>query len=117
MELKIKVRTDASAAVGICRRAGLGKVRHLAVGQLWVQERLRLGDFELFKHPGEHNPGDILTKNVPSAVLQRHTEAVLVGYPTGRAGCAPQATPEQGRVGLTPARPGALPLREREHRG
>ena len=36
MAITLHVRTDSAAAIGICRRAGLGKVRHLAVGQLWV---------------------------------------------------------------------------------
>ena len=31
---KLKVRSDATAAIGICRRAGLGRVRHLATGDL-----------------------------------------------------------------------------------
>ena len=43
----LKVRTDASAAIGVCRRRGLSKIRHLAVADLWVQERLRNGDFVL----------------------------------------------------------------------
>ena len=32
--LRIALCTDSSAAVGICRRAGIGRVGHLAVGQL-----------------------------------------------------------------------------------
>ena len=96
--VEVKVRTDASAAVGICRRCGIGKVRHLAVGQLWVQERLRAGDFELHKHPGASNPGDLLTKHVPAALIQRHTEAVGLAYLEGRAEVAPQATQEQGKT-------------------
>eukprot|EP00969_Alexandrium_andersonii_P196165 8666716-Alexandrium_andersonii.AAC.1 len=47
----LRVYADSSAAIGICRRAGIGRVRHLAVGQLWVQERVRAGDFELIKWP------------------------------------------------------------------
>eukprot|EP00969_Alexandrium_andersonii_P191800 8470907-Alexandrium_andersonii.AAC.1 len=35
----LRVYADSSAAIGICRRAGIGRARHLAVGQLWVQER------------------------------------------------------------------------------
>ena len=31
------MRSDAAAALGICRRRGLGNVRHLAVGDFWVQ--------------------------------------------------------------------------------
>ena len=57
MELEANVLTDASAAVGICRRTGIGKVRHLATGQLWVQERVRQGDFYLIKDPGRPQPG------------------------------------------------------------
>ena len=30
------LRADATAAIGIVRRRGLGKIRHLAVGDLWV---------------------------------------------------------------------------------
>ena len=36
----VHVRTDSSAAIGICARTGIGRVRHLATGQLWVQERI-----------------------------------------------------------------------------
>ena len=35
---QLKVHSDASAALGIVRRSGLGKVRHLHVQELWVQE-------------------------------------------------------------------------------
>ncbi len=35
----IKLKTDASAAKGIASRRGLGKVRHIEVSQLWLQER------------------------------------------------------------------------------
>ena len=52
MDARLAVLADSSAAIGICRRAGIGRARHLAVGQMWVQERVRTGDFELRKHPG-----------------------------------------------------------------
>ena len=34
--LVIELRADSAAAMGICRRTGIGRVRHLAVGQLRV---------------------------------------------------------------------------------
>ena len=52
IEAGLEVLADSSAAVGICRRTGIGKARHLAVGQLWAQERARGGDCALTKHPG-----------------------------------------------------------------
>ena len=62
--LKVSIHADSSAAIGICRMTGIGKVRHLAVTQLWVQERLRAGSFTLHKVAGDSNPADILTKVV-----------------------------------------------------
>eukprot|EP00969_Alexandrium_andersonii_P218074 9631781-Alexandrium_andersonii.AAC.1 len=55
---RLRVYANSSAAIGICRRAGIGRVRHLAVGQLCAQERVRSGDFELIKWPGVDSPAD-----------------------------------------------------------
>ena len=41
LQVKLAVHADSSAAIAICRRSGIGRARHLAVGQLWVQERFR----------------------------------------------------------------------------
>ena len=83
---------DSSAAIGICRRTGIGRVRHLAVGQLWVQERIRAGDFELIKHPGVDNPADILTKGVAKELIDRHAATMGLAWEAGRARTAPQLT-------------------------
>ena len=48
LDMAVRMHADSAAAIGICRRSGIGRVRHLAVGQLWVQEGLRRGDFTLF---------------------------------------------------------------------
>ena len=37
----INIFTDANASIGIVRRRGLGRVRHLNVADLWVQEKIR----------------------------------------------------------------------------
>ena len=36
--LGTEVFSDSAAARGICNRSGLGKVRHVDVQELWVQE-------------------------------------------------------------------------------
>ena len=59
--LQIETFTDATAAIGICRRRGIGKIRHLHVSDLWIQDRLHRGDFALTKIPGNDNPADMLT--------------------------------------------------------
>ena len=58
----IKIKTDSTAAKGIVGRRGLGKVRHIEVAQLWVQEKVRNGDLTLNKVHGKVNQSDCLTK-------------------------------------------------------
>ena len=35
----VRVWTDSSAAMGVCQRQGLGKLRHIETHTLWVQEK------------------------------------------------------------------------------
>ena len=68
---KIRVHTDASAAIGICRRRGMGKVRHLDVSDLWCQEKIRSGTVSLQKVLGTENPADALTKYLDRPALEK----------------------------------------------
>jgi hypothetical protein len=90
--LRIALCTDSSAAVGICRRAGIGRVRHLAVGQLWIQELVRDEVVDLFKVKGELNPADLLTKPLGRAALDGHVERLQLRRVEGRAASAPAAS-------------------------
>ena len=50
---RVCVLTDSSACKGICQRTGLGKVRHLEVAYLWLQDLTRKGRITLKKIPGQ----------------------------------------------------------------
>ena len=89
LKWSLRVATDAAAAVGICRRRGLGKIRHLATADLWVQDRVKKKDFELLRVPGVSNPSDILTKHVDRTILDKHLVALNLVYEDGRASSAP----------------------------
>ena len=65
-KLPMRVWTDSTASIGICKRQGLGKVRHLAVQDLWVQQRVRAGDFELYKIPARSHGGETSSGNARS---------------------------------------------------
>ena len=41
---KLRVHSDATAAIGIAKRRGLGKIKRLHTTDLWVQEKTRTGD-------------------------------------------------------------------------
>ena len=76
MRWDIVIQTVSTAAVGICRRRGLCKNRHLAAADLWVQDRLRTKDFALVKVLGSGNVADVLTKHVPRPVLCKHMHSM-----------------------------------------
>ncbi len=92
--LKLELHADSAAAIGICRRSGIGRVRHLAVGQLWIQERLREGTLSLFKVAGPSNPADLLTKHLASGLLTAHLSRLGALLEGGRAGSAPRVSAE-----------------------
>ena len=66
IKLPLRVWTDSSAAIGICGRQGLGKLRHVFCPTLWVQQRVRRGGFELRKVNGEVNPAGFFTEHIES---------------------------------------------------
>ena len=68
IEKKATLRLDASAALGILQRKGVGKIRHLDVGCLWLQEKEAREILKLAKEPGETNPADIGTKHLTQEV-------------------------------------------------
>ena len=55
----ITLFTDASAARGIAMRRGLGKLRHMAVRTLWLQERIAHKELSLCKVKGDVNNSDL----------------------------------------------------------
>ena len=52
---------DASAALGIIKKQGLGKLRHLDTGFLWIQQVAADKAMEFSKASGTNNPSDVLT--------------------------------------------------------
>ena len=94
LHVKVRVHSDAAAAIGICRRRGLGRVRHLAVADLWVQDRLRSGDFELCKVAGADNVADLMTKYLDRPLHDRHVKALGLEDEEGRASSAAHISPQ-----------------------
>ena len=57
-----QVLGDASAALAIIRRQGIGRIRHLDTHYLWVQEKAARGELEYKKVDGKMNGADVFTK-------------------------------------------------------
>jgi hypothetical protein len=89
MKHRIRIRTDASAAKGIALRRGMGKVRHVEVSQLWLQEKVGRGEIEVIKIDGEDNIADALTKSVNGQKLEKHVRDTEQGVNQGRHRLSP----------------------------
>ena len=68
----IHINSDASAAIGIASRRGLGRVRHIEVAGLSIQEKVASGLVMLVKVPDTANFADALTENVNAELLSYH---------------------------------------------
>ena len=89
VEVKIRLRTDASAAKGIASRRGLGKIRHLELHQLWLQEKVNKREIEVMKIKGEGNLADALTKPLDGKATKDHIWLTNQEIKTGRHALTP----------------------------
>ena len=53
---------DSSAAKSMSSRKGVGKVRHVHVRELWLQDAVRKQRVAIGKIEGTKNPADVVTK-------------------------------------------------------
>ena len=83
--LKARLLVDASAALGVAQRLGVGKIRHLETGALWLQDQELRKVISLNKVPGNDNCADAMTKNVSKEILERHVRGMSGDYRDGRA--------------------------------
>ena len=83
-EVSITVRSDSSAAIAIAQRKGFGKVRHIEVNQLWLQEKVSTGVVRLVKVAGTENAADHLTKPGCTASIKQHMQMTSQGIAPGR---------------------------------
>ena len=56
--------SDSSAALQASRKMGVGKMRHIAVAHMYIQELVKSKQVIVGKIDGKENPSDILTKHL-----------------------------------------------------
>ena len=86
----VRVSTDSSAARGIAMRRGVGKVRHLEVRTLWLQDQVYRGLSQVAKVAGQTNPSDVCTKYLDGRRLQEMLSLLPLCFTGGRHVLAPQ---------------------------
>ena len=85
---EIGVYCDATAAIGMVQRAGIGRTRHIDCGMLWIQQKSWQEKLRFGKVLGLENCSDLLTKNVPSIICLEHMRRMGFYVAEGRADSA-----------------------------
>ena len=97
MIVDINLFSNTTAAIGITKRGGLGKIRHLHTSYLWVQEKVQKGLVMVNKIRGSENPADVLTKYVDAKTRSTALNKLNMKFYTGRSASAP-ATIGRGKT-------------------
>ena len=92
---RIHIGTDSTAAKGIACRRGLGKIRHLDVSKLWIQDKVLTGEMIVRKVRGESNISDGLTKYLDNSKLLFHLSSTGQVIMQGRHSLMPCITSDQ----------------------
>jgi len=87
--ISLNILTDSTAAKGIAARRGLGKLRHMDMQYLWIQEKLQAKMFKLKKVHGKHNSGDAMAKFLNESTMIDHMQRMSMVYSGGRSIVAP----------------------------
>ena len=93
--------SDASAALGIIQRQGLGRVRHVDCSFLFVQDLNARETIQYGKVAGSENPADLGTKGLAFDAISKHVAFVEAEFRCGRPELCPnmlsRLTPEGGQ--------------------
>jgi len=61
------LRTDSTSAANSTKRRGLGRMRHMDIRELWLQDEIRNGMLKIEHIEGLQNVADVLTKSMPGS--------------------------------------------------
>jgi len=85
IEMDSDIYVDSSAAIGVVNRKGNGKLRHVRVGQLWIQEKRESEEIRYHKVKGVENPADMMTKGINRSARQGLMKQIGLRFEEGRA--------------------------------
>lgn len=89
-EEEASLEVDATAAFAMVHRRGLGRVRHLDVAWLWVQEKAEKKIISYKKVPREGHFADVFTKASSPEETRKALEALGLQRRNGRPKAAPK---------------------------
>ena len=88
LPVRAVIQSDSSAARGMASRIGCGKIRHLQIRDLWIQERVRSGDLLLENALTADNTSDLGTKHIDAKRIEKLVGLAGMRFRVGEAGQA-----------------------------
>jgi hypothetical protein len=70
VSLNARLKVDAKATIGMVHRLGLGKLRHVEVGNLWIQNAVKEKRLAVDKVLGSENVADLMTKHLDKTTME-----------------------------------------------
>ena len=81
--LKGSILGDASAALGMIKRKGIGATRYIGASFLWVQEQGATREIDYEKIAGKENPADLFTKHLSGDDIDKHMASMQIEFMAG----------------------------------
>ena len=95
ISMRGEVRSDASAALGVIARNGLGKLRHIDTNYLWIQQINAEKKVAFGKVDGKQNTADMMTKYLAKENSENHCARLRLEFREGRHDKAPRLKAEE----------------------
>ena len=86
-QLEAEIFVDSSAALAVTNRKGCGKLRHVRIGHLWIQELSAEEAVKFSKVRGTENPADLMTKHLHAGARERLVPLLGQAPKPGHADC------------------------------
>ena len=79
------IYADSSSALAITKRKGAGKLRHIHINALWIQEKQDRDDTTYANILCTEYPADLMTKHLVRDTVDKYLELLHQGRREGRA--------------------------------
>ena len=97
------IKSDATAAIGMVHREGLGRTRHIRVQYLWMQEKVAEKELQVSKVGTLNNVADLMTKHLSKEDRDRLMKLMSFERRSGMADTGLRVSALGGGGGQPPA--------------
>lgn len=91
---QVNIHSDSRSALDWLNKKGVGRLKHIELRQMWVQEAVMQERLRMIFVQGADNPADLLTKVLPGPRLRRLAQQVGMSYDEVELAMLDEAEPD-----------------------